>query len=187
MEKKLHIGCGDDIKEGWINHDVANLPGVDVVHDLLSYPWPWADEEFTEIYMKDVLEHLPDTIKTLEEIFRITKSGAKIYIAVPYWNSWEAITDPTHVCQFNEFSFDFFDPTKDRCKKRPYYSFARFEINKLGLGVSFLKPHMRLPIISRYTVFYNPIIKWFLSLFAGYFNNIVVGLELHLVRLNKKE
>ena len=125
-KKKLHIGCGYDIKQGWINHDVTELPGVNVVHNLTEFPWPWEDEEFDEVYMKDVLEHLPDTIKTMEELHRITKPGAKIYIAIPYWNSWEAITDPTHCKQFNEFSFQFFDPSHRRCKKRPYYSHARF-------------------------------------------------------------
>ena len=31
---KLHLGCGHDIKPGWINHDLLDLPGVDIVHDL---------------------------------------------------------------------------------------------------------------------------------------------------------
>ena len=109
---RLHLGCGNDPKQGWINHDLLALPGVDVVHDLNDRPWPWADNEFDEVWAKDVLEHLPDTIQTMEELYRITKPGASAYIAVPYWNSWEAITDPTLVRQFNEFTFNFFDPTK---------------------------------------------------------------------------
>ena len=31
---KLHLGCGHIIKDGWLNHDLAPLSGVDVVHDL---------------------------------------------------------------------------------------------------------------------------------------------------------
>ena len=107
---RLHLGCGNNPKLGWINHDLVALPRVDVVHDLNDRPWPWADNEFDEVWAKDVLEHLPDTIQTMEELYRITKPGASTYIAVPYWNSWEAITDPTHVRQFNEFTFNFFDP-----------------------------------------------------------------------------
>ena len=94
---RLHLGCGNDPKPEWINHDLMPLPGVDVVHDLNIRPWPWADNEFDEVWAKDVLEHLPDTVRTIEELYRITKPGASAYIAVPYWNSWEAITDPTHV------------------------------------------------------------------------------------------
>ena len=43
MKTKLHLGCGHYIKEGWINHDLASLPGVDMVHDLRVFPWPWDD------------------------------------------------------------------------------------------------------------------------------------------------
>ena len=87
---RLNLGAGSDLKEGWINHDIVQLPGIDVVHDLNNFPWPWDDNSIDEIYMKDVLEHLPDTIRVMEEIYRICKPGAKIYIAVPYWNSYEA-------------------------------------------------------------------------------------------------
>lgn len=177
---KLHIGAGTDIKEGWVNHDVAELPGIDVVHDLGVYPWPWEDNSIDEIYMKDVLEHLPKTIKVMEEIYRVCKPGAKIFIAVPYWNSYEAITDPTHVSQFNEFTFEFFNPTNSRCQTRPYYTNARFEIRKIGFGVSFLRPYIQIKFISHYFIVFNPIGKWFIGLFASLFNNIITGLEVYL-------
>ena len=66
--KKLHLGCGTVIKQGWINHDLVPLPGVDVVHDLRVFPWPFENGKFDEVYMKDVLEHLPDTLRTMEEL-----------------------------------------------------------------------------------------------------------------------
>jgi len=31
--KKLNLGCGNDIRQGYINLDVAKLDGVDVVWD----------------------------------------------------------------------------------------------------------------------------------------------------------
>lgn len=178
--KKLQIGAGTDIKEGWINHDVANLPGIDVIHDLSVFPWPWDDDSIDEIYMKDVLEHLPNTIKVMEEIYRITKKGAKIYIAVPYWNSYEAISDPTHVSQFNEFTFNFFDPSSSNCQTRPYYSSARFKIVKLGFGISFLRPYIQVKWLSHYFVIYNSLGKWFIGLLASLFNNVITGLEIYL-------
>ncbi len=180
MSKKLHIGAGHDLKQGWINHDVAPLPGIDTVHDLNVFPWPWEDGSISEVYMKDVLEHLPNTIQVMEELHRVMEPGGKLYIAVPYWNSYEATTDPTHVAQFNEFTFEFFDPTHSRCKNRPYYSTARFEIKKQGFGVSFLRPYIQLPLISHYFVIYNPVGKWLIGFLASIFNNIITGLELHL-------
>jgi len=190
---KLHIGCGNELKEGWINHDVAELEGVDIVHDLGIYPWPWEDSSIDEIYMKDVLEHLPNTIKVMEEIYRICKPGAKVYIAVPYWNSWEHVTDPTHISQFNEYTFEFFDSSKGRCQSRPYYTHARFKIIKIGFGsrlVAYLTPMItingkrRSPLGRippwKYFVSYNPIMKFILGLLASYLSNIIIGLEVYL-------
>lgn len=181
MKSKLNIGCGHDTKAGWINHDVVDLPGVDIVHDLNAFPWPWDDESMDEIYMKDVLEHLPNTIVAMEELWRIAKKDARIYIAVPYWNCYEAITDPTHVSFFNEFTFEFFDPRCRRCKNRPYYSTARFHIGKIGYGISPLSPYV--PIPRNYIVFYNPVLKKIIQILATYFNNIIIGLEVYLRKI----
>src|SRR5215216_1054863 len=96
MKDKLHLGCGNQILTGWLNHDLVALPGVDVTHDLALFPWPFESSQFNEVRMIHVLEHLPDTIKILEEIHRICAPGAKVTIRVPYWNSPDMITDPTH-------------------------------------------------------------------------------------------
>ncbi|HPC10341.1 MAG TPA: class I SAM-dependent methyltransferase, partial [archaeon] len=66
---KLNIGCGKKILKGYINLDVVKLPGVDIVHDLNKYPWPFKDNYFDEIYADNVLEHLDDIIKPIEEIW----------------------------------------------------------------------------------------------------------------------
>jgi len=177
-QKKLNLGCGHKILPGWINHDLAPLPGVDVTHDLTKFPWPWENGEFDEISMKDVLEHLPDTTKTLEEIYRIMKTGAKCLISVPYWNSWEAITDPTHVRQFHELSFDFFDPTKWRCQDREYYTKARFYIKKIDYYIAPFGPYF----VIRYIKISNKYLKRIFAVLASYFNNIIVRLDFHLKR-----
>jgi len=183
LNMKLHVGCGHDIWNDWINHDLIDLPGVDVCHDLTEFSWPWEDQQFDEIYMKDVLEHLPDTVRTMNELYRITKPGAKVYIAVPYWNSFESITDPTHVRFFNEFTFEFFDPNCRRCQNRHYYSTARFHIERLGFGVRILAPLITIPFLSKYFIVYNPVGKKILQCFASFLNNVITGLEVYLVRV----
>jgi len=181
-KNKLNVGCGTVIKEGWVNHDIVNLPGVDVVHDLRIFPWPFEDNQFEEILMKDVLEHLPDTIKTFEELYRITKKWAKVIIAVPYWNSIIAHADPTHVKHFNQFSFDFFDPTKDACTDRPYYTSARFKIQKMGLWVTPFEGIIPRKF-TRDFLFHNSIVKKILFFMASFLNNIISGIELELERI----
>jgi SAM-dependent methyltransferase len=179
---KLHVGCGHVIKEGWLNHDLAPLPGVYVVHDLRDFPWPFEDGQFTEVYMKDVLEHLPDLIETMEELYRITEPGATVYIAVPYWNSPEALGDPTHATMFNEHVWGFFDPSQWQCKERPYYSHARFYVRRMGVWVTPLNTIVRIPVLTRDYLVFNPIVKKILLSLASYFGNVVSGLDIHLER-----
>jgi hypothetical protein len=39
---KILLGCGDEVREGWVHHDLwRHSPHVQVVHDLAERPWPW--------------------------------------------------------------------------------------------------------------------------------------------------
>ncbi len=137
MEAKLNVGCGTDIKAGFVNLDVAALPGVDIVHDLTCFPWPFADGSFDRIELINVLEHLPDTIATLEELHRIARPEAEIIVRVPFWNSPDMLADPTHKRAFSERTLDFFDPAFPECRDRPYYSTARFKIVRKSCYIRF--------------------------------------------------
>jgi SAM-dependent methyltransferase len=130
MKTKLNVGCGRDIRPDAVNLDVAALPGVDVVHDLKCFPWPFDADAFSEIELINVLEHLPDTLGTLEELHRISRHGARLTIRVPFWNSPDMLADPTHVRPFSDRTLNFFDPAFPECKDRPYYSTARFKIHR---------------------------------------------------------
>lgn len=184
MKDKLHLGCGNVIKAGWVNLDAFPLPGVDVVHDLRDFPWPFSDNQFEEIHADNVLEHLPDTVKIMEELYRITSPGAKIFIGVPYWNCCEAWGDPTHVSAFTEESFDFFDPTTWRGRERAYYSKAKFRIDRIVYCVNPLKPLSRS--ISTYRFgrrVEGRLVKGLFRFFAIYFSNVIHGLDVYLTRL----
>lgn len=123
--KILDVGCGTAKTKGAIGIDRIKLNGVDIVHDLNKFPWPLKDETFDEIYMNDIIEHLDDTIKVMEECYRLLKSGGKLYIRVVYWNHKYSFSDPTHVRFFSEISFEFFTG-----KRRSYYTNAKFKLEK---------------------------------------------------------
>ncbi len=118
------LGCGVNKTRDTVGIDRFPLEGVDVVVDLNKFPYPFADNSFDVFYLNDIIEHLPDTIGVMEELYRLCKPNAHIYIRVINWNSKLNAEDPTHVKAFTEHTFDFFG----KYALRSYYSKARFEV-----------------------------------------------------------
>lgn len=124
---KIHLGCGKSKRPGYIGVDIAQLPEVDIVHDLNIFPYPFKDNEADDFLLENILEHLPNTITVMEELWRICKNGAKVEIWVPYYNSPGAHADPTHLRFFTENTFDYFTPDGETwLSYYNYYSRARF-------------------------------------------------------------
>ena len=79
---KLNLGCGKDIKEGYINIDAVFHKGVNFVLDL-NDGIPFIDVEY--INCQDILEHFyyADGIKFLCNCYDALEIGGKIYIQTP--------------------------------------------------------------------------------------------------------
>ena len=134
---KLVIGCGKKIIEDFVNVDIIKLDGIDIVHDLNRFPYPFKDNEFKFIYCDNVLEHLNDIKLPIEELWRISRAGAKIKIIVPIFPSVWSFCDPTHRSIYTYFTFNYFRP-EDGLN---YYSHARFNIKKRKIVFQkFFKP-----------------------------------------------
>jgi SAM-dependent methyltransferase len=182
MEKltmKINMGAGGDIRKGYINHDIVKLQGIDVVHDLNVYPWPWGDASADEVVAKDLLEHLDDFMAAMEEVYRILAPGGTLKITVPYWNSVSCHGDPTHRRGFHELTFRFFDPESPLCKERHYYSTARFMIEKEFFIISPFAPYFQLPGL-RLVKIKGRIAKRIIGFIANTFSNVIHDLELEL-------
>jgi len=82
---KLNLGCGNDIKEGYINVDIKEIQGVDLILDISKDRLPFVDGCVEEILLKDVLEHISYTRveHVLKECHRVLKQGGRIYIQCP--------------------------------------------------------------------------------------------------------
>ena len=131
----LNLGCGTDIRPGWVNLDVAALPGVDVVHDLKVLPLPFKDGQFDHVACLDVLEHL-DYPPVLKEIHRILKPGGTVRIYVPHFTSSNGYVDPTHRgIGFSVKTFRFFAKGTGEHQRRGgyYFDFQFQEISKTAL------------------------------------------------------
>jgi len=176
--KKLNLGCGNDIKQGWINLDVAVLPGVDVIHNLNELPLPFDDNSFDEILCQDVLEHVSLT-PLIKEIHRILKAGGVLNIRVPHFTSRNNFIDPTHVKTFSFQTFQFF--VKDALYDRGYYFDFHFD-EILSTHLTFEKGYF----------VWNYIAEWFFNLNkktkvlyeATFFRNLFPA-ENIIVRLKK--
>jgi SAM-dependent methyltransferase len=119
----LNLGSGNAYIDGAVNLDMVRACNPDIVHDLRRFPWPFEDSVFERVIGRDIIEHLPDTVATMEELFRICKSGAVVELTTPHFSSSNAFTDPTHQHQFGYFSFDYFTGAAIH----NHYSVARFD------------------------------------------------------------
>ena len=55
---KLDIGCGASKNPGFVGIDYTAYPGVDIVHDVESFPWPLPDECAAIAVSSHLVEHL---------------------------------------------------------------------------------------------------------------------------------
>jgi SAM-dependent methyltransferase len=123
VSERLNLGCGTDIRPGWVNLDVAPLPGVDVVHDLSSLPLPFEDASFDRIAAKDVLEHL-DYLPVLRDLHRILRPGGRLEVTSPHFTSPAVWVDPTHRTAFSIETFQFFAREGRHGSRSYYFDFA---------------------------------------------------------------
>lgn len=142
MDKKiLDLGCGNRKRPGAIGIDHNPGTDADVIHSLDVYPYPFEASSFDEIYADNVIEHLNDIVRTMEELHRISKPGGLVKVIVPYFRARWAFIDPTHRHYFTAHSFSYFDPAHVHSKLYNY-SPARFSIERIvfneGIERSFI-------------------------------------------------
>jgi hypothetical protein len=126
-KRALDIGCGDKKIDGAIGLDVVGSTAADIVCDLTKFPWPLDENSFEEIHLNNVIEHLPDVVRTMEEIHRVSMHEAIVHIRTPHFASLESWEDPTHVHHFAFDSFDYFCDGGARGHVR-HYSPKRFRM-----------------------------------------------------------
>lgn len=126
----LDLGCGNRKRPGAIGIDHNPNTQADIVHSLEKFPYPFKDSEFDEIYADNVIEHLDDVVRTVEELHRISKPGGLVKVIVPYFRSMWAAIDPTHRHAFTVDSFSYFDERHPNSKLYNY-SKARFKIERI--------------------------------------------------------
>lgn len=103
---KLNLGCSDAHLPGFVNVDRCE-PADDIVD--LSREWPWPDSSVSEIIAHDIIEHLPDKILTMNEMWRVLMPGGVARIKVPTTEGPGSWQDPTHISFWNRNSFWYYE------------------------------------------------------------------------------
>ena len=144
-KKILDVGCGRNKTPGAIGIDANPKTDADVIHDLEDVPYPFAENEFDEIICRHVIEHVPDVMAFVTELYRITKPGGRITIVTPHYSSPDWPSDPTHRNHFNCYSFRCFvkDPEPNPGANRaqwlrpgPFQFYTNVNLRPLRLYVS---------------------------------------------------
>lgn len=130
---KLDLACGQQKVPGFKGVDSVPGPGVDFVHDLEVYPWPFKDNSCEEINISHYLEHVKDFFKFFEEVWRICQNGATVKVLSPYYTSIRAWQDPTHVRAISEATFNYVNKKWLKDVKMDHYASnkANFEVVKV--------------------------------------------------------
>jgi predicted SAM-dependent methyltransferase len=115
---KLDLGCGmRKIGPEWVGVDRVKMVGVDLVLDLTARhrakgypeeplqvgpvpfePWPWEDGSVDEARANHFIEHLDaaERCHFFNELWRVLKPGAGIWVGGPDWSNQRAYGDLTH-------------------------------------------------------------------------------------------
>jgi predicted SAM-dependent methyltransferase len=82
--KKLHLGCGRNLLEGWLNTDINPVNGSSYRLDS-THPFPLPDDAFHFVFSEHMIEHITfaQGQQMLSECFRVLRPGGVIRISTP--------------------------------------------------------------------------------------------------------
>lgn len=133
---KLNLGAGKKPLKGYVNIDKNNFKGVDLVWNLDNFPYPFKNNSVDEIVAENILEFVENFMKTIEEIYRICKPGAKIKIIYVPCPSPFSFQNPLVVTRmgFNTFEYYLSDEGTESYLFKPKFKILKrkyiFSANK---------------------------------------------------------
>lgn len=185
MMIKLNLGCGKDLKEEYINLDIVDYGG-NQVHDLNSFPYPFEENYFDEIYASHILEHLNNFHDSISEIYRILKPNGILIVYAPFFLNTKFFGEPDHKIPFSIRTFDNYEYIENKKLKfyekwklkhrTNYEGKAQFEV----LEKKFITSHFILLKWMDIIVNIEPVI--YERLFAGIFSPEEIYFKLRAIK-----
>ena len=158
---KLHLGCGNDYKKGYINCDMStNIKSDKLVN--LEGPLPFEDNSVDEIIANHVFEHIHRFVPLMHEIYRVSRRNAIIKIKTPFYSAWGQFNDPTHVRFFTPFTFNYFKSgnySHEVGVDKDMFDIKKVKIN-FGIGPSSKLNWLINPILNFNHVIFCRLFAW---------------------------
>lgn len=151
----LDIGCGQQPFKQYFNNqqyigidfNIENKPYALAIASYL----PFRNNSFNSIICAEVLEHVPEPAKVLEECYRISQSEGILYITVPM--TWRLHYEPHDYYRYTQYGIKYL------CEKA---GFTVMHIEKLGGLYLFL--YLRFARFMQQLMFYIVSPVYFLKL-----------------------
>ena len=129
----LDVGCGRNKRPGAIGVDRNRDTVADVICDIDCGRLPFRDDVFDEVSLIHVIEHVANVIQTVEEVHRVSRSGARLVIETPHFTDHSSFCDPTHRWHLTTYSFTYFT------EQREYSYYSRCRLRERRVNVLLLR------------------------------------------------
>lgn len=105
VSRKLQLGSGEHILEGWLNTDIRPLQ--DVVYLDVTRQFNFEDGSFDYVFSEHLIEHIPFSMgmHMLRECFRVLRPSGRLRIATPDF----AFLKQLHVAEKSELQRAYID------------------------------------------------------------------------------
>lgn len=138
--KRVNLACGQIEKEGYIGIDSVQTEAADIVHDLMTFPWPFENNSIYEFECSHFVEHIPIQLKDgsfgmnafMDEVWRCLMPGGTIHIVCPYYTSMRAWQDPTHTRAITDITFSYYNKKSVEAMKMDHYAGMKCNFEQLS-------------------------------------------------------
>jgi len=124
--RKIDLGGRFD---AWQGFETVDRLDADIITDL-NERWPFHDNSVGVIKASHVFEHLVDSVRTMNEAYRVLAPGGWLFIEVPSTDGRGAFQDPTHRSWWNENSFRYYTNQAWARYIQPEYT-GRFQASRI--------------------------------------------------------
>ena len=91
---RLDLGCGNNSVENCVTIDNRISVNPNICADIRNLPIK--SNSIDRIFCLQTIEHFENPYEILTEIHRVIKQKGKVFISVPNFGTYSAISDPTH-------------------------------------------------------------------------------------------